>query len=276
MLRIRIISAAAITVATMVTASVGAAGGASAQTADPNQAGRPLSRSAAAEPAANSATAVKRTRVRRLAHRRHGKTAAKQQTDRPNDPTQSNASADAWLAASAPPTSAPPATPATASPAAQAGAFAPDKAPTAASAQAQQDAASALGGSLPSAIVVGGQTVPIGTADQINAIDLAADDSPPMESTLPRGDRVDPATAGEPAASQVAFAAQASAAKDQNADDEDAVAKDASGRSAAAENSSVIGNASELLQILAALGGAVTAGMVGWFLIGAGPVRNYG
>ncbi len=37
-----------------------------------------------------------------------------------------------------------------------------------------------------------------------------------------------------------------------------------------------IGSASWIAQVLAAFGGAVTAGAVAWFLIGGGPVRTYG
>jgi len=37
-----------------------------------------------------------------------------------------------------------------------------------------------------------------------------------------------------------------------------------------------VGSASWIAQVLAAFGGAVTAGAVAWFLIGSGPVRTYG
>jgi hypothetical protein len=39
---------------------------------------------------------------------------------------------------------------------------------------------------------------------------------------------------------------------------------------------SAVGGASWIAQVLAALGGAVAAGAVAWFLIGGGPVRTYG
>jgi hypothetical protein len=41
-------------------------------------------------------------------------------------------------------------------------------------------------------------------------------------------------------------------------------------------NTSDVGSASWIAQVLAALGGAIAAGAVAWFLIGAGPVRTYG
>ena len=37
-----------------------------------------------------------------------------------------------------------------------------------------------------------------------------------------------------------------------------------------------MGSASWIAQVLAALGGAVAAGTVAWFLIGGGPQRMYG
>lgn len=43
-----------------------------------------------------------------------------------------------------------------------------------------------------------------------------------------------------------------------------------------ASKPAAIGSASWLAQMLAALGGAIAAGAVAWFLIGAGPVRTYG
>jgi hypothetical protein len=43
-----------------------------------------------------------------------------------------------------------------------------------------------------------------------------------------------------------------------------------------ASKTTAIGSASWFAQVLAALGGAIAAGAVAWFLIGAGPVRTYG
>jgi hypothetical protein len=37
-----------------------------------------------------------------------------------------------------------------------------------------------------------------------------------------------------------------------------------------------VGSTSWILQVMAALGGAVAAGSVAWFLIGAAPQRTYG
>jgi hypothetical protein len=41
-------------------------------------------------------------------------------------------------------------------------------------------------------------------------------------------------------------------------------------------DTSDVGSASWIAQVLAALGGAIAAGAVAWFLIGSGPVRTYG
>ena len=97
----------------------------------------------------------------------------------------------------------------------------------------------------PSEIVVGGRTVQIASPKEVNAIDLAADDdaAPPA---MP-GDRADTAPT-----SQAVLAA------------------------AVHDETNPVGSASWLAQMLAALGGAVAAGAVAWFLIGSGPQRMYG
>ena len=45
---------------------------------------------------------------------------------------------------------------------------------------------------------------------------------------------------------------------------------------AAHEDKNPVGSASWIAQVLAALGGAIAAGSVAWFLIGASPQRMYG
>ena len=99
-----------------------------------------------------------------------------------------------------------------------------------------------------SAVVVDGQTVQVASPDQVNAIDLAADDATATKAQAPV-DRTD----AKPAARAV-FAAP--------------IRKD--------ETGSPVGSASWIAQVLAALGGAVTAGTVAWFLIRGGPQRMYG
>ena len=294
MLRIRffVVAAATLSIATIVTA-----GGANAQSASVDQSTAPLSLThlfnqpaAEAAPAAAPAPAPTPTRPRRVASRRHhGATARKteqhgaQSAAAPADPTQSNASADAWLAASTPPTPA--------------SATSNNSTPVAATGSTQQDAASQ-----PSAVVVGGQTVQIAETDQVNEIDLAATHAPPaappntepVDADLPRSDRTDAfgatdtkaaqadiSQASQSQASQVAFVASAPAAATQIADGQtmgppDSGAQDSGTADSSSEISSVIGGAAWIAQVLAALGGALTAGIVAWFLIGAEPTRNYG
>ncbi|MDE1973063.1 MAG: hypothetical protein KGI48_07780 [Hyphomicrobiales bacterium] len=109
----------------------------------------------------------------------------------------------------------------------------------------------------PSEVVVAGQTVKVASPEQVNEIDLsarradaqtgdaatvnAAAGSPPHETSnpAPRSDAVK------------AFAARTHQPND-------------------------VGSTSWILQVLAALGGAVTAGTVAWFLIGGTPQRTYG
>ena len=307
MLRIRFFAVAA---ATLSVAAVVVSGSAAAQTASTEQNNAPLSllhlfnqSAAAAAPAADAAPPQTATRPRRVASRRHrtaGKTEQRAEHSASADPAQSNASADAWLAASTPPSAAAPADPTQ-----------QDNPPPSASA------------AVPGSVVIDGQTVQIAEADQVNEIDLAAGnasagnaaagntamtDAPghaatgptvqsTMELALPRGDRADTIGAAQtkamPAdAVQAAFTATAPAAPDaggetiadlgpldsaaldsraQSVNDRDADAQDPG-----AQNSSAIGGAARIAQVLAALGGAVTAGIVAWFLIGAEPVRTYG
>ncbi len=123
-----------------------------------------------------------------------------------------------------------------------------------------------------SAIVVNGQTVPISPSDEINDIDRAAAAKSAAEHAA------DAVTAP---ANNVAAAPDSDSAK--SGDD----AQPAKTRFAAAALSddgqsvsqsgghSKVGSASWIAQVLAALGGAVAAGAVAWFLIGTGPVRTY-
>lgn len=105
-------------------------------------------------------------------------------------------------------------------------------------------AADALG---ENAIMVNGQTVQIAAPDEVNAIDLAADKTKAASSA-------DQANAAP--AAQTVLTARA------HADAE--------------PNDSPVGSASWIAQVLAALGGALAAGSVAWFLIGSGPQRMYG
>jgi hypothetical protein len=276
MLRIRIVSTAAATAIIVALAQ----GGAAAQTASADQPGRPLSllqpgkQTSATTPAARantSATVAKKNRIKKVASKKHDKIAA-QDPDVPADSAQTTASADAWLAASATSANPPPATPFT------------DTAPA-----APDDRA------LPSAVVVDGQTVQVAAADKVNEIDLAADNSSSVtqpvaqtmmqpatqpttqttESTAPPGDRTDVIAAADAmakAASHAEYVAPAPAAAGQNASDQNASAA----QNANAQDVSAVGSASWIAQVLAALGGAIAAGTVAWFLIGAGPARTYG
>jgi hypothetical protein len=106
------------------------------------------------------------------------------------------------------------------------------------------------------AIVVGGQTVQIAAPDAVNALDLAADD---------HAAKVD-ATADTPTSSPSTLLADAAPVRNVYA----------APISKASAQSSAIGSMSWIAQVLAAFGGAVTAGVVAWFLIGGGPARMYG
>ena len=107
--------------------------------------------------------------------------------------------------------------------------------------------AAAAPNSTPSELVVGGQTVHVVSPDDANEIDHAADA------------QIAPSVA--PTQSAVATTAPAAATA--------TVAR-------AQEETSHVGSASWIAQILAALGGAVAAGSAAWFLMGSAPQRTYG
>jgi len=100
----------------------------------------------------------------------------------------------------------------------------------------------------PSEIEVGGQTVQVAAPDQLNAIDLAADNTGNAAPTVAPADRADIGP----------------------------VARTVLTSRVMHESANPVGGASWIAQVLAALGGAFAAGAVAWFLIGSGPVRMYG
>lgn len=95
----------------------------------------------------------------------------------------------------------------------------------------------------PSELVVGGQTVKVDSTDTFNSIDRAAD--------------AVAATAKQDGTAASQLTSNATAAKP------------------APQNASRVGSASWIAQVLAALGGAVAAGSLAWFLIGSTPYRTY-
>jgi hypothetical protein len=105
-----------------------------------------------------------------------------------------------------------------------------------------------LAETVPSELVVGGQTVQIGSPDRLNEIDLTAKDD----------------------------AAPVGAATLQAAKDGAEVAAKSDLANAVAAPPSEIGSTAWLLQVLAALGGAVAAGSAAWLMIGSAPQRMYG
>ena len=108
----------------------------------------------------------------------------------------------------------------------------------------QQGAAAAE--SAPSALLVGGRAVRVVSPDDANEIDLAAD---APEVAASKGPRSDIAAAQPPEAETVAVAQ--------------------------AREPSAAGTSAWVAQLLAAIGGAMAAASVAWFLIGSAPQRTY-
>lgn len=111
----------------------------------------------------------------------------------------------------------------------------------------------------PRELVVAGQTVRVTPPDQVNEIDLAANDAAPQANdaaptnstanTAPLHDIAEPDSKWDSINALIANEPQPP---------------------------NEVGSTSWFLQVLAALGGAVTAGTVAWFLIGGTPQRTYG
>jgi len=111
-----------------------------------------------------------------------------------------------------------------------------------------------------SQLVVGGQTVQVTSPDDVNEMDLAANNT--AAQTV---DAAPSPTASATPLHEIAEPAPKSDAK-----------SDLVNAASAPQQNSDVGSTSWILQVLAALGGAVTAGSVAWFLIGSTPQRTYG
>jgi hypothetical protein len=111
--------------------------------------------------------------------------------------------------------------------------------------------------SAPSELVVDGQTIRVASAAEANEIDLAANDASVAASDA----SLVTTTARDPAMTEMT---------------EPAAKSDSTGATVSQAQSAEIGSTSWFLQAMAALGGAVAAGSVAWFLIGSAPQRMYG
>jgi hypothetical protein len=126
--------------------------------------------------------------------------------------------------------------------------------------------ASTLTAQTPSEVVVAGQTVQVTSPNEVNSMDLAASDHAANDHA--GDDHVAQTTDAAPSIASAAPPPPEAA---------DAQSKAGSLTAAAAEpHQSKVGSTSWLLQVMAALGGAVTAGSLAWFLIGSTPQRTYG
>ena len=130
---------------------------------------------------------------------------------------------------------------------------------------------------VPNELVVAGQTVQVAPPDEVNELDIAANDTQPSASTVSPADTVSPPRAQYEVAEATSksdsliAAPQQSSASQVNNHVSSQVSSQARNRS-----DSQVGTASWIAQVLAALGGAVAAGSAAWFLIGVTPQRTYG
>jgi hypothetical protein len=118
---------------------------------------------------------------------------------------------------------------------------------------------------LPGRVVVAGQTVQVAAPDAVNEMDLAANNT-----SAQANDAAPSMMASAPALREIADATPKSDAKS------DFVSAAPPPQQSSDTIRNDMGSPSWILQVLAALGGAVTAGSVAWFLIGSTPQRTYG
>ncbi len=130
---------------------------------------------------------------------------------------------------------------------------------------------------VPNELVVAGQTVQLASPDEVNELDIAANDTQPPASNVGPTDTASPVPAMNEAAkassksdSLIAAPQQPSASR-VSSQISSQVSSQASNHSG-----NQVGTASWIAQVLAALGGAVAAGSAAWFLIGVTPQRTYG
>jgi hypothetical protein len=111
-------------------------------------------------------------------------------------------------------------------------------------------------------LVVGGQMVKVAAPDDVNEIDLAANDTAGPDSA--------------PAPSEAA-SSEATPTKSPPSDITPAQPKsDSMALASMLPQGGEIGSASWIMKVLAALGGAVAAGGAAWFMMGSAPQRTYG
>ena len=134
---------------------------------------------------------------------------------------------------------------------------------------------------VPNELVVAGQTVQLASPDEVNELDIAANDtqasasdvSPADTLSLPRT-QYEVAEATSKSDSLLAAPQQPSASQANNQVNNQVSSQVSS--QASNHSGNQVGTASWIAQVLAALGGAVAAGSAAWFLIGVTPQRTYG
>jgi hypothetical protein len=138
---------------------------------------------------------------------------------------------------------------------------------------AAEPAAPSPGAPVMGPLVIGDQPVEIASQNDVNALDLAADkttdapaNAPPINAT--------PNDAA-PSYKMAAMSAPAAAVISDTASKSDSIKANLAAPAPEAAQTAV-GSPGWFAQVMAALAGAVAAGTIAWFLIGAAPQRTYG
>jgi hypothetical protein len=147
-----------------------------------------------------------------------------------------------------------------------------------AAAEPAAQAAPSPGAPVMGPLVVGNQTVEVASQTDVNALDLAADktaDAPANAS--PVNTKPDDAA---PTDKMAAMSVPVAAVVSDTASKSDSIKADFAAPAPEAAKTeatkAAVGSPGWIAQIMAALAGAVAAGSIAWFLIGAAPQRTYG
>jgi hypothetical protein len=138
---------------------------------------------------------------------------------------------------------------------------------------AAEPAAPSPGAPVMGPLVIGNPPVEIASQNDVNALDLAADRAAEVPANAPPVNAT-PNDTAPPSYKMAAMSAPA-AVVSETASKSDFIKAPLTAPAAEAANAAV-GSPGWIAQVMAALAGAVAAGTIAWFLIGAGPRRVYG
>jgi hypothetical protein len=139
---------------------------------------------------------------------------------------------------------------------------------------AAEPAAPSPGAPVMGPLVIGNPPVEIASQNDVNALDLAADRAAEVPANAPPVNAT-PNDTAPPSYKMAAMSAPAAAVVSDTASKSDSIKASLTAPAPEAAQTAV-GSPGWIAQVMAALAGAVAAGTIAWFLIGAAPQRTYG